>query len=357
MRYPLVIASTALALLTACHERADTASAPVPAATASSKFVDAPLVTDLYTADPSAHVFDGRLWIYPSHDIESSIASDGHGAQFDMRDYHVYSMDRVGGPVTDHGVALDLKDIPWASRQLWAPDAAQKDGTYYLYFPAKDHDGIFRIGVASGSRPEGPFKAQPQPIAGTYSIDPAVFEDGGRYYLILGGIRGGQLQRWSTGSYQAEDTYPEASAPALMPKMARLNEDMSSLAEGLREVVIQDEHGKPLTAGDKARSFFEAAWLHKYDGKYYLSYSTGDTHFIAYATADSVYGPYTYRGVILKPVTGWTTHHSIVEFKGQWYLFYHDAQLTGKTHLRNIKVTTLHYNADGTIQPIEPMRH
>ncbi|HEU4484698.1 MAG TPA: glycoside hydrolase family 43 protein [Povalibacter sp.] len=356
MRYPLLMASTVLALLTACHERTETAAAQPSAPAPASKFVDAPLVTDLYTADPSAHVFDGRLWIYPSHDIESNIASDGQGAQFDMRDYHVYSMDRIDGPVTDHGVALDLKDIPWASRQLWAPDAARKDGTYYLYFPAKDHDGVFRIGVASSTRPEGPFKAQPEPIAGTYSMDPSVFEDDGHYYLILGGLRGGQLQRWATGTYQAEDTFPEDSAPALVPKMARLNDDMTSLAEDLRPVVIQDEQGKPLTAGDKARAFFEAAWLHKYDGKYYLSYSTGDTHFIAYAMADSVYGPYTYRGVILKPVVGWTTHHSIVEFNGQWYLFYHDAQLTGKTHLRNMKVTTLHYNDDGTIQTIEPMR-
>lgn len=358
MRYPLPMASIALALLSACHDRPDAAATRVPATTAaSSTFVDQPLITDLYTADPSAHVFNGRIYLYPSHDIETGIASDGLGAQFDMRDYHVYSMDRVGGAVTDHGVALSLQDVPWASRQLWAPDAARKAGTYYLYFPAKDRDGVFRIGVATSERPEGPFKAQPQPIDGAYSIDPAVFEDDGRHYLIVGGIRGGQLQRWRTGAYRAEDTYPADDAPALMPKLARLGEDMGSLAEPLRDVVIQDENGKPLAAGDTARRFFEAAWLHKYNGKYYLSYSTGDTHFIAYATADSVYGPYTYRGVILRPVQGWTTHHSIVEYKGQWYLFYHDTQLANKTHLRNVKVTALHYNADGTIQTIDPMRH
>ena len=109
-------------------------------------------------------------------------------------------------------------------------------------------------------------------------------------------------------------------------------------------MVILDEKGKPLTAGDNKRRFFEASWMHKYRGKYYFSYSTGDTHFIVYATGDSPYGPFTYEGKILKPVLGWTNHHSIVEFKGKWYLFYHDTQLSGgQTHLRNVKVVELKY--------------
>ena len=100
--------------------------------------------------------------------------------------------------------------------------------------------------------------------------------------------------------------------------------------------------------------FFEGAWMHKYKGKYYFSYSTGDTHFLAYATSTSPYGPFTYQGTFMKPVTGWTTHHSIVEFKGKWYIFYHDVELTGKTHLRNIKVRELKRNADGSIELITP---
>jgi hypothetical protein len=97
--------------------------------------------------------------------------------------------------------------------------------------------------------------------------------------------------------------------------------------------------------------------VHRYNGKYYLSYSTGDTHFIVYATSESPYGPFTYQGRILEPVLGWTSHHSIVEFDGQWYLFYHDAQLSGgQTHLRNMKVTPLTHRADGTIDTIVPYR-
>src|SRR5690606_5096639 len=101
----------------------------------------------------------------------------------------------VGGEVTDHGVALDIKDVPWASRQMWAPDAAHKNGTYYFFFPAKDKKDIFRIGVATSNSPSGPFKAEPEPIEGSYSIDPAVYEDNGEYYMYIGGIWGGQLQR------------------------------------------------------------------------------------------------------------------------------------------------------------------
>src|SRR5437764_542456 len=118
-----------------------------------------PLISHLFTADPSAHVFDGRLYIYPSHDRESHIPANDLGDQYDMADYHVFSLDRFGGPVTDHGVALSLADVPWASRQLWAPDAARKGDEFYLYFPARDHEGIFRIGVAVGAAPEGPFTA------------------------------------------------------------------------------------------------------------------------------------------------------------------------------------------------------
>jgi hypothetical protein len=110
-----------------------------------------------------------------------------------------------------------------------------------------------------------------------------------------------------------------------------------------------------LLASDEDRRFFEASWMHKYNGKYYFTYSTGNTHYLCYAIGDNPYGPFTYEGQILTPVIGWTTHHSIVEFKGKWYLFYHDCTVSkGQTHLRNIKVSELTYNPDGTIQKIHP---
>lgn len=108
-----------------------------------------PLVTHIYTADPSAHVFEGRIYIYPSHDLEHDGQSDDEGSQYRMEDYHVFSMEDIDAPVVDHGEVLNMRNVPWVSKQMWAPDAAYKNGTYYLYFPAKDKDGIFRIGVAT----------------------------------------------------------------------------------------------------------------------------------------------------------------------------------------------------------------
>jgi hypothetical protein len=322
------------------------------------KFLTQPLVSEIYTADPSAHVFAGRLYVYPSHDIEAGVPEDDLGSHFAMRDYRVLSMDTVGGAVTVHGVALDIKGVPWAARQMWAPDAATRDGRYFLYFPAKDKQDVFRIGVAVSKSPTGPFKAEPQPIEGSYSMDPAVFTDAdGHTYMYFGGIWGGQLQRWSTGSYMPKDTYPTNDQPALTPKVARMKADMLGFAETPRNVVILDEKGQPLRAGDNARRFFEASWLHRYGGKYYFSYSTGDTHYIVYAIGDSPYGPFTYKGRVLEPVLGWTNHHSIVEFKGKWYLFYHDCQVSGgRTHLRNVKVVELKYRPDGTIETIDPYK-
>lgn len=324
--------------------------------------ISEPLVTHIYTADPSAHVFGGKIYIYPSHDIESNVPQDDEGGHFDMKDYHILSMDSIGGKVTDHGVALDIKDIPWAGRQLWAPDAAFANGKYYFYFPAKDKEDVFRIGVATATTPYGPFKAEPKPIKESYSIDPAVFTDtDGKSYMYFGGIWGGQLQRWASGKYEANGSKTDLKKdeePAINPRVARLSKDMLNFDEPVKEIKILDENGKPLLGKDHDRRFFEASWMHKYDNKYYFSYSTGDTHFICYAIGDNPYGPFTYKGVLLNPVIGWTNHHSIVEFKGKWYLFYHDSVFSGdQTHLRTVKVTELTYNADGSITTVDAYIH
>lgn len=319
------------------------------------KPISQPLVNHIYTADPSAHVFNGRIYIYPSHDVEAGVRENDNGDHFDMRDYHILSMDSIGGKVTDHGVALDKKDIPWAGRQLWAPDAAYKNGIYYLYFPIKDKQDIFHIGVATAKTPTGPFKAEKEPIKGSYSIDPAVFKDtDGSYYMYFGGIWGGQLQHWNDNKYDPVAKLKNKNEQAILPRVAKLSADMKSFTGEARNIQILDATGKLFLESNNDKRFFEAAWMHKYKGKYYFSYSTGDTHYICYAIGDSPYGPFTYKGVVLNPVEGWTNHHSILEIKGKWYIFYHDVQLSGKTHLRNVKVTALRYNADGTIQTINP---
>jgi beta-xylosidase len=313
-------------------------------------------VEHIYTADPSAHVFEGKLFIYPSHDLDKDVPSNDNGDQYVMEDYHVLSMDDIDSPVTDHGQVLHMKDVPWVSQQMWAPDAAYKNNTYYFYFPARDKDGIFRIGVATSPNPAGPFKPEPNYIQGSFSIDPAVYiDDDGKAYMYFGGLWGGQLEKWQTGTFDPDAQGPSGDEPALGPMVAELTDDMLSFKESPQEIQIVDENGKPITAGDEDRRYFEGPWLHKYNGYYYLSYSTGTTHYIVYAISKNPKGPFVYKGRILEPVMGWTTHHSIVEFKGKWYLFYHDSSLSGGIdNKRSVKFTELKYNPDGTIQTIKP---
>jgi len=195
-------------------------------------YLSQPLVTSTYTADPAAHVFGGRIYVYASHDVPGPPLSDeppfqkSEGNSFRMTDFVVLSMDRPGGPVTVHSNILDIKDVPWAARQMWAPDAAYKDGTYYLYFPAKDRAGAFRIGVATSASPTGPFTARSQPIKGSYSIDPAVFiDDDGTAYLFFGGINGGQLHKHVGGVFNPDGPLTDPRGPrerGFMPQVARL---------------------------------------------------------------------------------------------------------------------------------------
>ena len=314
------------------------------------------LVPDDYMADPSVHIFNDRLYIYPSHDWESGIPENDNGDHFNMKDYHVFStLDPMEGEIVDHGKVLDTQDIPWAGRQLWDCDVAEKNGKYYMYFPLKDQNDIFRMGVAIADRPEGPFRPQPDPVRGSYSIDYAVFRDDvdGRFYCYFGGIWGGQLQRYRDNKALESAYLPVGKEPAIAPRVVRIADDMLQFGEEPRAVQIVDNQGKLLTADNPYR-FFEASWMHKYNGKYYFSYSTGDTHFLCYAIGDNPYGPFVYQGIILTPVVGWTTHHSIVEWRGKWYLFHHDSVPSGgKTWLRSLKVCELTYDVDGHIQTIE----
>ncbi len=315
-----------------------------------------PLVTHIFTADPSAHVFDGKIYIYPSHDLDHDGPDNDNGDQYRMEDYHILSMEDIGSPCIDHGEALHMKDVPWVKNQMWAPDAAYKNGTYYLFFPARDKEGIFRIGVATSNNPTGPFVPQPNYIPGSYSIDPAVYlDEDGKAYMYYGGLWGGQLEKCVTGTFIPDAKGPAGTEPALGPIVAELSDDLLSFKSEPKMITILDENGQPLTAGDEERRYFEGPWMHKYNGYYYLSYSTGSTHYLVYAISKSPMGPFTYQGRILEPVLGWTTHHSIIFFKDKWYLFYHDCSLSGGVnHKRCVKFTELKYNEDGTIQTIKP---
>jgi arabinoxylan arabinofuranohydrolase len=285
-----------------------------------------PVITHMYTADPSARVFNDTLYLYPSHDRDDA-------RWWDMVDYHVFSTtDMVN--FKDHGRALHIDNISWAEKYAWAPDAIKRDGKYYFYFPTDQSN----IGVAVADRPYGPFrdplgkplitKDSPGVVNNRDFIDPAVFiDDNGKAYLFVG----------------------QNAVNAI-----ELNDDMISWSGEVRIIEGLDH-------------FFEAIWMHKYNGKYYLSYS-GDGQ-ILYAWSDEIFGPYEFKGEILGPVNSGTNHHSIVEYKGKWYLFYHNSDLAllkipedseERKYVqwrRSVSVDRLFYNDDGTIQKVNPTKH
>lgn len=284
-----------------------------------------PIITDSYSADPSAHVFGDTLWVYPSHDKDDALS-------FSMEDYHAYFTTDMK-VWHDAGVIFNpLKQTTWAKSAAWAPDCIERNGKYYLYYPTdKCH-----IGVAVGDSPRGPFRDplghplisidSPGVVCNRDFIDPAVFiDDDGQAYLFMG-----------------QNTVC----------CIKLNEDMISY-DGTVHII------------DGVKDFFEAVWVHKRGDTYYMSYSDGPFHGhqpqIAYCTAKSPLGPYTYQGIVLDPVNSGTNHHSIVNYKGQDYLFYHTADISRRLapdyHCgvrRSVCVDSLFYNADGTIQKVRP---
>jgi hypothetical protein len=174
-------------------------------------------------------------------------------------------------------------------------------------------------------------------------------DDDGQIYVYFGGLWGGQLQWYRNNKMLKSERLAEGNEPALPSLVAKMSDNVLQFDSAPHPVVVTDEAGQPLKADDPHR-FFEASWMHKYNGKYYFSYSTGDSHLLCYATGDSPYGPFIYRGVILEPVVGWTTHHSIAEYKGHWYLFHHDCVPSKDiTWLRSLKVMPLEYDEKGNI--------
>ena len=284
-----------------------------------------PIITGQFTADPTARVFEGKIYMYPSHDIPSVITHHDGSAWFSMPDYHVFSSEDLAS-WTDHGVILRQEDVPWGKPDayaMWAPDCVQKDGKYYFYFPDAPAAGWgFGIGVAVSDKPAGPFVPQEKPIQGVAGIDPCVLvDDDGKAYIYWSGmgLRG-----------------------------CRLADNMLEL-EG--EQVRLDE---PLPEG-----FKEGPFAFKHNGRYYLTYPwvRKDTEALAYAMSDNPLGPFEYKGIIMKesPTGCWTNHHSLVEYKGEWYLFYHHNDYSPHFDKnRSARIDRVFFNEDGTIQEVVP---
>jgi len=289
-----------------------------------------PITRDQFSADPSALVIGDKIYIFPSHDIP---APDDFPRKdwFCMQDYHVFSSENLTD-WTDHGVILDQKDVPWGNPKgysMWAPDCAVHNGKYHFFFPDfMKSDGQagnfspFRVGVAVADRPEGPYTPREKPIEGVFGIDPCIFvDDDGQGYLV-----------W----------------PARGINIAKLNDDWSELAE------------KPTPVGNlPTPGLIEGPYLFKANGKYYMTFpwARKDTEVLAYSVADNIYGPYEFKGVFFEewPNKCWTNHHSIIQFKGQWYIFYHHNDYSPSFDKnRSVCADSLFFESDGSIRMVKP---
>lgn len=283
-----------------------------------------PIIRDQFTADPTARVFEGKLYVYPSHDIPSPI--DRLKEWFCMADYHVFSSENLTD-WTDHGVILSQENVPWVapeSYSMWAPDCVYKNGKYYFYFPSTPKgEGMrgFNIGVAVADKPYGPFTPQASPIKGVMGIDPCVLVDkDGEAYIYWSG-RG--------------------------MSVAKLKENMLELAT------------EPVQISGLPEGFKEGPFAFERNGKYYFTFPwvKDKTETLAYAMGDSPMGPFEFKGIIMdeSPVGCWTNHHSLVEYKGQWYLFYHHNDYSPEFDKnRSIRADSLFFNPDGTIRKVIP---
>ena len=273
-------------------------------------------ILDVGSADPSARVCDGIMYLYPSHDFDET------NNDWVMYDWHAYSSsDLVNW--TDHGIILNGADVLWAqyNNHCWAPDCIKRNDTYFFYYPIGVQDAI---GVAVGPTPSGPF-TDPlgKPLIAKNDtpgrdIDPCAFiDDDGQAYLYWG----------NSVCY-----------------VAKLDSTMVNISGQIKTI--------------SGLSYYaEGPWMHKIDGKYYLSYNvngTGASGRIDYAMSSSPMEGFTYKGIVIDRTTTipGPSHHSIVKYYNQWYIFYH--RLSPTMFYRKTCIDSLFYNADGTIKHVTP---
>jgi len=287
-------------------------------------FATNPLILDQFTADPTARVFEGKIYVYPSHDIKPPPDYKGRPNWFVMEDYHVFSSENLTD-WKDHGVIAMRSDVEWADQSayaMWAPDCVFKDGKYYFYFPATAKDGGFRIGVAVADKPYGPFKPMATFIEGVKGIDPGVFIDkDGSAYLF----------------YAAKQIFVAKLKPTML-----------------------EIEGEPKVVDNlPTQGLIEGPFAFERNGIYYLTYPHVENKIerLEYASSTSPMGPFKQAGVILdESASGcWTVHHSILEYQRQWYLFYHDRDLSPSFDKnRSIRADKLFFEADGSIRKVIP---
>ena len=304
-----------------------------------------PIIRDQFTADPTARVFNDKVYLYPSHDIP--VPEGQRQNWFCMEDYHVFSSEDLTD-WTDHGMIVSQTIVPWGKPDgysMWAPDCVFKNGRYYFYFPNAPKGGRgFAIGVATADKPEGPFTCEAEPIKGVSGIDPCVLiDDDGKAYIYWSGmgIRGARLKdnMLELDGELQEVRMPRREGQPEMPPMKVGGEEMKGLPDG----------------------FKEGPYAFKRNGHYYLTFpwvrQEGGTETLAYAMSDNPLGPWDFKGIIMAehPNRCWTNHHSILEYRGEWLLFYHHNDYSPRDDKRrSAHIDRVRFNADGTIQEVKP---
>jgi beta-xylosidase len=269
-------------------------------------------INALFTADPTARNWgDGNIWLYSSHDVPCMASYSA------MNDWHVFSSNN-GVDWTDYGPVLSLDKLNqagWNVFNAWAPECVFKNGMYYFYFPVRNiEDNKWKIGVATSRQPQGPFE-DPKPVVTDWGIDPAVLvDDDGRAYLYC------------------------------QFKMGELNLDMTSVKN---ETVVNFSDVAPIPF-----KYYEGPFVFKRDKHYYYVCSSEGYKKLIYYMSDNPLGPWDYKGIVMGPDSqpAENNHCSIVQFKGEWVLFYH-RMVCGKA--RKICADYLSFNEDGTMNEVQ----
>ncbi len=279
-----------------------------------------PIIRDKHTADPAVLVKGDTLWLFAGHDM------NGNQRNYVMSDWLLYSTTDMRH-WTEHPSPLHIDDFKWAkSKQAYAGHVVERNGKFYWYVSTN----WCGIGVAVADRITGPYKdALGKPLLTNKDcyvsdhswacIDPAIFiDDDGQAYIFWG----------NRHCYYA-----------------KLKDNMIEIDGPVHHIEIDEGH-----------PFTEAPWVHKYNGKYYLTYASEWPEKIAYAVSDNVGGPYKPVGIISEIAgNSNTTHPAIVNFKGQWIFFSHNGGLPdGTSYSRSIIAEPMFYNNDGTIKNIPP---
>ena len=296
-----------------------------------------PVIRNQFSADPTARVFNNKVYLYPSHDIKPPVGQ--RQDWFCMEDYHVFSSENLTD-WTDHGMIVTQNKVPWVrqnSYSMWAPDCVYRNGKYYFYFPSSPAaGGGFAVGVAIADNPEGPFVPEAEPIKGINGIDPCVLlaSDGNAYIF------------WGNG------------------RCAKLKDNMKELADDNPKSTVKFGNREMEMVGVNCLEGLpnrqaEGPFAFEYNGNYYLTYPyvREKTEVLGYAMSKNPMGPYEYKGLIMAEHANgcWTNHHSIINYKGQWYLFYHHNDFSpSDDKRRSVCIDKLTFNADGTIQEVKP---